>query len=209
MQKEDLSRLAADISQALGEKDSFSSKILSSNDDDFSDDDTNIANGYDDVLCTYKEDFNEDQTSNAKIPSSIQSATSGQVSFSSSGVIYDTTELPLQNSDSALRSQLSFREDKSSSPSFSAAVSSTQNDPSRTKLVSESSDVELRTSNVSHLHIDPRQKVTVIELLKDEYRRSLLERQGRIHYCYCHLTLEMLQALYYIVVSTLEILHAL
>ncbi|BFY99191.1 hypothetical protein BsWGS_02230 [Bradybaena similaris] len=177
LQKDDLSRLAADISQALGEKHSISSKILSSNDDDFSDDDTNIANGYDDVLCTYKEDFSEDQTSNAKIPSSSRSATSGQVSFSSSGVIYDTTELPLQNSDSALRSQLSFQEDKSTSPSFSAAVSSTQSDPSRTKLVSESSGVELRTSNVSHLHIDPRQKVTVIELLKDEYRRSLLERQ--------------------------------
>ncbi|CAG5118979.1 unnamed protein product, partial [Candidula unifasciata] len=173
--KEDLKRLAEDISQALGEKEPSPSKLFTSNDDDFSDDDTNIANGFHDVLCTYKDDFSEVQALDSQ--AALSATSSGQVSISSSGVIYDAADIPLQNSDSALRRQLSSQEDTGSSTSVSAAVSSTQNDPLLTKTASEGTVVELRTPAVSNMCIDPRQKVTVIELLKDEYRRSLLEKQ--------------------------------
>ena len=106
MSKEDYQELAEGISKAIGEEESPSSKILSAissmNDDDFSDDDTNVANGFDDVLETYQKDFNSQSASEAGDSNTKHSKT--------------CEGIDIKSNDSALGSEISFQADKNSSP---------------------------------------------------------------------------------------------
>lgn len=168
--KDDFDKLADDISQALGEKEQVSSDILMTrtlSSDDYSDDDTNIANGYDDVLCTYKQDFSTAKSPDGHTSPAVSSSpTLGQ-------------EVPV------LETKISERALESLSPedislSFTAAPphESTASELARPALPVAATTV---SSDVRQLYMDPKQKVTVIELLKDEYRRSVQEQSSKNH----------------------------
>ncbi|XP_059176186.1 protein FAM135A-like isoform X2 [Physella acuta] len=170
--KQDINKIADGISLALGEAEP-KQLIISSNDDDFSDDDTNVANGFDDVLDTYRQDFStghsttQEKTSSPGTTATKQTNQGLSMSFGdkSSEKSLDTPHTPhtpdSRNNDSALGSEISSQEEMSYSPSPSGSNKPTTADGSADPAA---------TTRFSYM--DPRQKVTVIELLKEEYRRS-------------------------------------
>ncbi|GFR99751.1 protein FAM135A [Elysia marginata] len=226
LSENDYETLACDISKALGEKEPSASSILtaigSSNNDDFSDDDTNVANGFDDVLDTYHKDFGVSENTSSTndkppaAPSSIDTApASSQSSSDPSGLgssvsitstassekpFTSNSTVDLKN-DSALGSDISSQEEASSSSSPHKAPSSsldvsvagtpipssslpaisstsfTDSETSSPTVLKASSSVAATASSSSTptktSYNDPRHRVTVIELLKEEYRRSL------------------------------------
>ncbi|CAG5123562.1 unnamed protein product, partial [Candidula unifasciata] len=169
--KKDFNHLADDISQSLGEKEPTVSETLTapvSSKEDFSDEDTNLPNGFDDPLSTYIHDFSGSQLSSDKrVPTPD---TSSQASFSHD----NESQLPLMDkvsdtsrtsdskiSDSALGSEISSQEEINSSGSSSAIVTS----------VRPNSDTDLNGWPL----VDMGQKMTVLELLKEEYSKSQKE----------------------------------
>ncbi|GFO18851.1 protein fam135a [Plakobranchus ocellatus] len=228
LSENDYETLACDISNALGEKEPSASSILtaiaSSNNEDFSDDETNVANGYDEVLETYRQDFSDleksasiskDKTptpppsNDAALPLSESSQSPGRgsfVSIISTGSSEKTNSTSDMKNDSALGSDISSQEEASSSspphkppPSTegleAAAPTITSSLPSiptksvpdhevdamsastlSTVRASSSASVSASASSSSTptktSYNDPRHRVTVIELLKEEYRRS-------------------------------------
>ncbi|XP_012939766.1 protein FAM135A isoform X5 [Aplysia californica] len=178
LSKSDYKELAEGLSKAIGEEEASPSKLLtaisSMNDDDFSDDDTNVANGFDDVLETYRQDFSarsaDGKASSAMVSGGGESSTSkhskpSSAGTSSSGVGSSVSERSSDlvdmksNNDSALGSEISSQEEKSSSPSPSAGASS-------------STKKSAAATGARCSYNDPRQRLTVIELLKEEYKRS-------------------------------------
>lgn len=175
LSKQDINKIADCISSALGEAEpSTKTLIISSNDDDFSDDDTNVANGFDDVLETYRQDFSNGQSTTQEktttlamtAPKQTNQGLSMSFGDKSSEKSLDTPHTPhtpdSRNNDSALGSEISSQEEMSYSPSPSGSNKQTTADCGSADPAA--------TTRFSYM--DPRQKVTVIELLKEEYRRS-------------------------------------
>ncbi|RUS84618.1 hypothetical protein EGW08_007645 [Elysia chlorotica] len=222
LNENDYETLACDISSALGEKEPSASNILtaiaSSNNEDFSDDDNNVANGFDDVLETYRKDLCDNQniaskektsgapsSNNAAAASCKPSESSGLGSLVSITPTASCSEQPFASNstldmrnDSALGSDVSSQEEASSSSSPNKAPSSSsegsvtaaptpsaslptisttfpESETSATTPLKASSSVSASSSSTptKASYNDPRHRVTVIELLKEEYRRSL------------------------------------
>ncbi|BFZ16348.1 hypothetical protein BsWGS_19387 [Bradybaena similaris] len=180
--QEDLKNLANDISQSLGKREPAVSEtstepVLSK--DDFSDEDTNVANGFDDVLSTYSRDFSSSQMPSDKAsvptPESSSLASSSQDHGSSLTLVDKVSDISRTTdsriSDSALGSEISSQEDINFSGSLSTTVKSVQLQ-SDTDLSASNTAATVLPSSEPPLTGDS-QKVTVLELLKEEYCKSL------------------------------------
>ncbi|KAK6989148.1 protein FAM135A [Biomphalaria glabrata] len=187
LSKEELGQLAKGISHALGEEDTTAEQLkspVSANDDDFSDDDTNVANGFDDVLETYRQDFSIKKQSDV----AASSLTSMSKAPLPGGIITSLEKAQSQRSleaaqtidsknDSALGSEISSQEEVSYSSSPSSGSRPTQIDTLGLNLP-VATNTSMDPGHVTCSYADPRQQVTVLELLKEEYKRSVALQDG-------------------------------
>lgn len=192
LNNEDLCSLVNDISLALGEKGCPPSEVLSANnDEDFSEEDTDVVNGFDEVLSTYKQDFMSTKPSDSRASAMTLDSLAPLSVSADQGSLEDKPRDKLQasdlkSSDSALGSEISSQEEINSSPSPSAGVrlspTASTTTPASVKLAAAAPPSHgcLSADPDGCLSADPDEKVTVMELLKEEYRKSLVQGPGKL-----------------------------